>query len=100
MSLFITDGPIAICDRCKTKMLHKQLSPDRDKPGLMVCRDCNDQRDPWREPFHPKDADIHVDRPRPDQPLKLPVTDTTVDDMGHVVEGPLPTDLTQKPSSE
>lgn len=100
MSLFITDGPIAICDRCHTKMLRRELSPDRDKPGLMVCRDCNDVRDPWREPWTPKDADIHVDRPRPEQSLKIPSTETTVDETGHVVEGPLPTDLTQKPSSE
>lgn len=91
MSLYITDGPIAICDRCHTKYLRSELSPDRDKPGLMVCRPCNDVMDPWRLPFTPKDADIHVDRARPDQALDVPTTETTVDDTGHVVEGTLPT---------
>lgn len=101
MSLYITDGPIAICDRCQQKMLRRELSPDRDKPSLLVCRYCNDIRDPWRLPFTPKDADIHVDRPRPEIALDVPTTETTVDDTGHVVEGQLtpPADRVTKVSS-
>lgn len=89
MSLYISDGPIAVCDRCKTKYLRRELSPDRNSPGLLVCRPCNDQFDPWRLPWTPKDADISVDRPRPEQALNAPKTETTVDEGGHVVEGPL-----------
>ena len=89
MSLYIQDTPIAICDRCQVKKLRRELSPDHDKPGLMVCRECNDVKDPWRLPWNPPDADIHVDRARPDIALDTPTTETTVDDTGHVVEGPL-----------
>lgn len=89
MSLYITDGPIAICDRCKVKMLRSELSSDRNSPGLMVCRDCNDVFDPWRKPWTPKDADISVDRPRPEQALDVPTTQTAVDGTGHVIEGTL-----------
>lgn len=102
MSLFITDGPVAICDRCHTKYLRRELSPDRDKPGLMVCRHCNDVRDPWRQPWTPKDADISVDRPRPEQKLDVPNTMTTVDENGIVKEGPVtpPADRVVKATSQ
>lgn len=101
MSIFITDGPIAICDRCHKKVLRRTLGPDRDKPGLMVCKTggCNDERDPWRQAWHPKDADIHVERPRPEQALDKPTTQTQVDENGRVVEGAIDNPLVQKPSS-
>lgn len=100
MSLFISDSPIAICDRCRTKMRRDELTQDRNSPGLLVCRECNDKVDPYRFPWHPKDSDIHVDRPRPELPLDVPSTMTTVDANGRVVEGAIPVDLSVKPSSE
>lgn len=99
MSIFIHETPLAICDRCQQKLPRRELSPDRDKPGLLVCRFCNDVRDPWRKPWTPPDADIHVERPRPERALDRPSTMTTVDDTGTVVEGAIPVDLSVKPSS-
>lgn len=100
MSVFIADGPIAICDRCSTKVLARDRSPDRNAPGLMVCRQCNDAVDPYRLAWTPRDGEAAVHRPRPESPLERPSTMTTVDERGHVVEGELPTDLSVRPSSE
>ena len=103
MSIFINDGPLAICDRCRKKVLRKTLTPDRNSPGLMVCRNggCNDVYDPWRLPWTPKDADISVDRPRPEQQLDVPTTMTGVNDAGEVEEVPVtpPADRVVKSSS-
>lgn len=101
MSKFITNGPIAICDRCRTKYLRRELSPDRNSPGLIVCRPCNDLVDPWRKPWTPKDADISVERARPEEKLEVPTTMTGVDENGHVVEVPVtpPADRIVKASS-
>lgn len=99
MPIFISDGPLGICDRCRVKMLLKELSPDRDSPGLNVCRECNDVRDPWRSPFHPKDTDISVDRPSPDEDLVLTVT-PTVNEQGTVEDGPIPVDTSVYPRSD
>lgn len=100
MSVFIADGPLGICDRCQRKMLMRELSPDRDSPALMVCHECNDLRDPWRSAWVAKDADIVVDRARPERELDVPSTMTTVDANGVVKEGAIPADLTVKPSSQ
>lgn len=88
MSVFIKDGPIAICDRCRFKFLHRELSPDRDSPGLMVCKDCNDQPDPWRLPFTPRDANIAVPRARPETPIAGDVV-SQVNASGTVVDVPI-----------
>ena len=49
MPLYLSGkGPIGICDRCKFKFPLSELKPDRDKPGLRVCDDCNDLKDPWK----------------------------------------------------
>lgn len=63
-------GPlaIAICDRCKFKMLYKDLRKDPDS-GLMVCEKCVDEKDPYTLP--PKKPDvIDLKYPRPDTPLE------------------------------
>ena len=60
---------IAVCDRCKFKFNRDELSPDRNSPGLLVCVDCNDEKDPWRLPAR-KTEDISVKLPRPDLPLE------------------------------
>lgn len=67
-----TDRPsygVAVCDRCQTKYFLDELSPDRDKPGLRVCRPCNDEKDPWRLPPRRPDQ-IALRFPRPDVPLE------------------------------
>lgn len=101
MPVFINGGPIAICDRCSVKMLLKELSPDRDSPGLMVCADCNDVRDPWRLPFVPKDGNVSVPGARPDEAF-TPTDTTTVNSDGTVVTAPVPSeeDLAVYPRSD
>lgn len=62
---------IAICDRCRMKYPTTELSPDRNTPGLMVCRNgCNDEFDPWRLPARPTE-DISLPFYRPDVPLGI-----------------------------
>lgn len=57
---------IAVCDRCKMKRAHVELSPDNNFPGLMVCnRGCNDEKDPYRLPAR-KTERITIRFPRPD----------------------------------
>ena len=63
---------IAVCGRCGFKMLHEELHPDRNVPGLMVCDKCNDLKDPYRLPVAKAD-NITVRFPRPDEPLICPV---------------------------
>ena len=100
MSAYQKAGPLGVCDRCSFRFLLKELTSDRDSPGLLVCKDCNDVADPWRKPFNPRDADISVPRPRPETPLVAPTTMSTVDEDGRVVEGPIPDDLTVYPRSD
>ena len=59
---------IAICDRCKRKFPIGELSPDRNTPGLMVCREDNDEFDPWRLPAISTE-DITLPFYRPDVPI-------------------------------
>jgi hypothetical protein len=67
-----SDIAIAICDRCRMKRPHAELSKDPNFPGLMVCEQgCKDDFDPYRLParktekitirFPRLDADIAVD---------------------------------------
>jgi hypothetical protein len=67
-----SDIAIAICDRCRMKRPHAELSKDPNFPGLMVCEQgCKDEFDPYRLParktekitirFPRLDADIAVD---------------------------------------
>jgi hypothetical protein len=61
---------LGICDRCRTKHQLSELSPDGDKPGLMVCVRCNDTIDPWKLPPR-KPEDITVRGLRPEEPLEI-----------------------------
>ena len=67
-----SDIAIAICDRCRMKRPHAELSKDPNFPGLMVCEQgCKDNFDPYRLParktekitirFPRLDADVAVD---------------------------------------
>ena len=62
-------APVAVCGRCGLKMYHSQLSHDRDKPGLMVCSECNDEKDPYKLPARVSER-ITIKNPRPDEPLE------------------------------
>ena|SRR5579859_7109018 len=56
---------IAICDRCNFKYDYNVLRADGNTPGLRVCPDCRDPKDPWRLPPLQPDA-ISLKYPRPD----------------------------------
>jgi hypothetical protein len=56
---------IAVCDRCNVKMYLDDLKADGNSPGLRVCSDCWDVKDPWRLPAR-KTENITVKYPRPD----------------------------------
>ena len=59
---------IAVCDRCKMKMHYSELMPDGNSPGLRVCKDCCDVKDPYRYPAR-KTENISLRYPRPDEDL-------------------------------
>lgn len=61
---------IAVCDRCKMKVNYSALRADGDKPGLRVCAECCDVKDPWRLP-RPRDKPITLRFPRPDLSLTI-----------------------------
>lgn len=63
---------VGVCGRCNFKKYNHELHPDRNVPGLMVCDDCNDLKDPYRLPA-PKPENITVKYPRPDEPLVCPL---------------------------
>lgn len=103
MAIFIdtTGRPslaVALCDRCQKKFPIGELLPDRNSPGLLVCRDDNDLRDPYRYPFVPRDANIGLPRARPEIPIPTNA-DYTVNSVGAVVSAPVPVDTSVKPSS-
>ena len=61
-----SDIAIAVCDRCKMKRPHAELSKDPNFPGLMVCEQgCKDNFDPYRLPAR-KTERITIRFPRPD----------------------------------
>ena len=68
-----TSLAIAICDRCKMKMPLLDLTSDRNTPGLKVCKECNDQFDPYRLPAR-RTEDISLPVTRPDDPLVVDET--------------------------
>jgi len=65
---------VAICDRCKFKFPIGELSPDRNTQGLMVCREDNDEYDPYRLPPPPPDK-FNLPFTRPDVPIINPYGD-------------------------
>lgn len=62
---------IGICDRCHFVFPLGELMPDRDKPGLMVCKEDRDVLDPWKLPGPPADK-FNLPFVRPDANLALP----------------------------
>lgn len=68
MTLFLKNGPIGICDRCKMKHYLKDLGPDLDIPGLRVCEKCRDDKDPYKLPQR-QTEDISLRKQRPDEAL-------------------------------
>lgn len=64
MAKYITAGAIAVCDRCKQKMLYADLRADGNSPGLRVCQECWDIKDPWRlSPRKTEDIALRFARP-------------------------------------
>lgn len=61
---------IAVCDRCKLKKQYSELRADGNSPGLRVCPDCWDSKDPWRLPAR-KTETITLRMPRPDEELDI-----------------------------
>ena len=60
---------IAVCDRCKLKKAYTDLQPDGNSPGLRVCVDCCDIKDPYRLPARQTEK-INLRYPRPDEILE------------------------------
>lgn len=69
------DLTIAVCDRCRTKVSYKTLRPDGQAPGLRVCLECRDNKDPYRLPAR-KTEGIALQKPRPD--TSVATTDTFI----------------------
>lgn len=70
MAIFSDKAAIAICDRCSFKFAIDKLKADGNSPGLRVCDDCRDPKDPWR--FAPLMPDaIALRKPRPDTNIAL-----------------------------
>lgn len=65
---------IAVCDRCNKKVYLDDLKPDGNSPGLRVCSDCWDVKDPWRLPPR-KTEDISLRYPRPDTDIAIATSD-------------------------
>ena len=59
------DLAIAVCDRCRTKMPYTKLRPDGNSPKLMVCRECCDEKDPYRLPAR-QTEEVAMQHARPD----------------------------------
>lgn len=68
MSLYLSRGPIGICDRCQSKKYLSELKPDGDSLGLRVCSKCWDQKDRYKLSPN-KTEDISLKFVRPDEPL-------------------------------
>ncbi len=62
---------LAICDRCRMRFPYAELEPDKNSPGLRVCKDCCDVKDPYRLPARQTEK-IALQYPRPDTPLEVP----------------------------
>jgi hypothetical protein len=59
---------IGICDRCSRKFPIGELMPDRNYPGLRVCKDDLDELDPYRLPARQTER-ITLPFVRPDVPI-------------------------------
>lgn len=78
MPLFLNDCPIAICDRCSMKYPWHALVPDGNSPGLRVCQDCKDPKNPWRlPPIQPDRISLKWSRPDTELNVGIPYRDFT-----------------------
>ena len=59
---------IGCCDRCSRKFPIGELMPDRNYPGLRVCKDDLDELDPYRLPARQTER-ITLPFVRPDVPI-------------------------------
>jgi len=59
---------IGCCDRCSRKFPLAELMPDRNYPGLRVCREDLDELDPYRLPARQTER-ITLPFVRPDVPI-------------------------------
>lgn len=58
---------VGICDRCRKKFPIGELKPDRDNPGLLVCKDDNDELDRYKLPARvPESVTLRKIRPDTD----------------------------------
>lgn len=64
------DLAIAVCDRCRTKMPYTKLRPDGNAPKMMVCRECCDEKDPYRLPAR-QTEEVAMNHPRPDTAIPI-----------------------------
>lgn len=62
---------IGVCDRCHLKFPIIDLMPDKNFPGLRVCKRDSDQLDPWRLPARIPE-NIALPFTRPDVPIDGP----------------------------
>jgi len=77
-----SDLAIAICDRCRMKRPHAELSKDPNFPGLMVCEQgCKDEFDPYRLPAR-KTEKITIRFPRPDENISTDPNSLTTGEYG------------------
>lgn len=60
----------AVCQRCNFKVAYTELREDGNVAKLMVCRDCWDEKDPYRLPAR-QTEDITLQNPRPDKPVPV-----------------------------
>ena len=80
-----SDLSIAICDRCRMKRPHAEMSSDTNFPGLQVCaQGCKDQLDPYRLPAR-KTERITIRFPRPDVSVATDPNDLTAGGYGGFV---------------
>ena len=66
---------IGICARCSRKFPIDDLKPDRDNPGLLVCKDDNDEIDRYKLPPRTPET-VTLRNVRPDVDIAV---DATVD---------------------
>lgn len=62
------DPSIGICMRCRTKNKRSELKQDPNAKGLLVCKDCVDELDPYRKPQRSPE-NIVVPKPSLDEKL-------------------------------
>ena len=69
MSLYQSSNETpGICMRCHMRKRRKDLRGDPNSPGLLVCKDCVDELDPYRKAQR-QPENIIVKRPSVDEKL-------------------------------